>query len=159
MLLAVVSVAFAFQQPNSVLGVTVGAGPEGEVELGGRGEAWLADELSVELGVTTPTTLDRWTADAAVRWRPDVLCLACEERALVSFGVGVGGFVVPDVTLEGPWSWTVGPDLAATFVYWAAPSMGLSVCARGGFGGRVVGEAIDDAALTGWGYASVGLAF
>ena len=83
--------------------------PRGErrhaVLIGGRGEAWFADELSAELGAGTLGEVgDGFGVDTAVRWRPDILCIGCEYRVAVSFGVGIGGTITPDPQFDGPWA-------------------------------------------------------
>lgn len=159
MLLALTSMAVAHQPPNSVLGVTVGATADGAFGLGGRGEAWIADEVSVELGMTTDPDFAGFGADLALRWRPDALCFACDRRVLATFGVGIAGSTVPDVKLASPWPWAVGPDVVGTVVYWLSPTYGLALSLRGGGGPRFVGDALDAAEPAGWGFATLGLAF
>jgi hypothetical protein len=151
--------AFAFQPPNTWFGVTAGASPAGVV-FGARGEAWLYDEVSVELGAATDADLDALHADLAFRWRPDGLCFGCDGRTQVTFGVGLAGFTTPDLQLDGPWAWAVGPDLVGTFVQWLGPAQGLTVSLRGGGGAAAVGDPRDSALEpTGWVFGSVGLAF
>jgi hypothetical protein len=155
-LLAIASVALAFDPPNSTVSVSAGLGGEA-LALGVRGEAWLGDELSGELGVTTDPDFAIFGADLALRWRPDIVCIACDRRALGTFGIGVGGFLTPDLQLEDPWQWAVGPDAIATFVYWFDTAHGLTVSVRGGGGPKFNGTEMDGAA--GWGIGSVGFAF
>lgn len=143
------------QQPNSTLGVSIGS----PSLIGGHGEAWLADELSIEIGAGALGSVEPFSFDATVRWRPDILCLACGHRALVTIGIGVGSVIVPSVGFEGPWSFAVGPDLAATGVYWMSPAVGLALSLHGGVGPRWEGTAFDALEVGPWGFATVGLAF
>lgn len=147
--------ALAYQPPNSTLGASLGY----PSLVGGRGEAWLADELSAEIGAGTLGAADPFGFDLTFRWRPDILCLACDKRALVTFGIGVGSTIIPPVGFEGPWAFAVGPDLAATAVYWLSPSLGLSLSAHGGVGPGWVGDALDEITVTPWGFGSFGLGF
>jgi hypothetical protein len=150
-----VSVAAAFDSPNS----TVGASGGYPWLVGGRAEAWFADELSFELGAGALGEADPLGVDLTFRWRPDVLCFACGGRALVTLGIGVTGLVRPDFELEDPWAWAVGPDVAATFVYWFNPAYGLMVGAHGGAGPGFVGDAFDDPSVEPWVFGTFGLAF
>jgi hypothetical protein len=143
------------QSPNSTIGASVGS----PYLLGGHGEAWLADEASVEVGAGALGGVEPFGFDATLRWRPDILCLACGRRALVTLGVGVGTVVVPSVGFEGPWSFAAGPDLAATAVYWMSPAVGLALSVHGGIGPGWEGTAFDEITVAPWGFATAGLAF
>ena len=156
MWLLTMGVALAYEPPNSTLGVSVGT----PWLVGGRGEAWFADELSAELGGGTLGDVGTgFGLDTAVRWRPDVLCLGCEYRVSVTFGVGIAGLVEPAPGFDGPWAFAVGPDLIGTFVYWFSPTYGLALSARGGAGPGWVGDDFDAITLRPWAFGTVGLAF
>lgn len=148
--------AQGYQTPNSTIGPSVGL----PWLIGGRGEAWFADELSVELGAGTLGQVgDGFGMDAALRWRPDALCFGCEARTLLTLGVGVGSTIEPAPGFDGPWQFAVGPDLVATFIYWFGPTYGLAISARGGAGAGWEGTAIDEPSFAPWAFGTVGLAF
>ena len=156
LLLSIAVPALAWEPPNSTLGVSGGT----PWLVGARGEAWFADELSAEVGAGTLGEVgEGFGVDTAVRWRPDLLCFGCEYRVALSLGVGIGGLVEPDLQLDGPWAFAVGPDLAATFVYWFSPTYGLAVSARGGIGAGWSGDAFDEIAPRPWAFGTIGLAF
>ncbi|MEZ4238691.1 MAG: hypothetical protein R3F59_21575 [Myxococcota bacterium] len=145
-----------YQPPNSTLGVSGGT----PWLVGARGEAWFADELSGEIGGGTLGEVDdNFGVDFAVRWRPDALCFGCESRALLTFGVAVAALIEPAPGFEGPWDFAVGPDLAATFVYWFGPTYGLAISARGGVGAGWTGDVFDEVTPRPWGFGTLGLAF
>lgn len=151
-----------YQSPNSTVGVSVGTPWLVSV----RGEAWFADEASFELGVGALGRAESQVGlDWALRWRPDFACLGCESRALVTFGLGVGGTVQSDLSFDGgaafddPWGFAVGPDLAATFAWWLSPTMGLTLGARGGVGAAWAGSDLDVIEPGSWAFLTGGLAF
>lgn len=145
-----------YQPPNSTLGASVGT----PWLVGGRGEAWFADELSAEIGAGTFGAVeDGFGLDLAVRWRPDGLCLGCDRRALVTIGLGLGGTIEPAPGFDGPWQFAAGPDLAVTFVYWFGPTYGLAISARGGGGPGWTGDRFDELTPTPWAFGTLGLAF
>jgi hypothetical protein len=145
-----------FQPPNSIIGVSVGY----PWLIGGRGEAWFADEGSVELGAGTAGDVgDTLGTDWAVRWRPDFACLNCGEQILVTFGLGLGGLVVPDLQLDGPWEFAVGPDLVATGVLWFSTTVGFQLSGRVGIGPGWVGDEFDAIEAKPWAFLTAGLAF
>ena len=151
-----VPLASAYEPPNSTLGVSVGT----PWLIGGRGEAWFADELSAELGAGTLGEVGNgFGLDTAVRWRPDILCFGCEFRLQLTFGIGIGALVVPDLELDGPWAFAVGPDLAGTFVYWFGPTYGLAISARAGMGAGWVGDDFSELTPKPWAWGTIGLAF
>lgn len=155
-MILLVPAAYAWQPPNSTLGASVGL-PN---TLGGHGEAWFADELSLAVGAGTTMDPPKDTPmgmDAAFRWHPEPLCLLCDRRAMVTLAVGAGCVVLPDVQLDAPWDWAVGPELSATFVYWFSPAYGLSVTANGGGGPALHGTQMDGARP--WMFGTLGLAF
>ncbi|MEQ1570673.1 MAG: hypothetical protein ABMA64_33905 [Myxococcota bacterium] len=144
--------AVAYQPPNSTLSASAGT----PWLVGGRGEAWYADELSIEVGagIDDPGPVG---IDAALRWRPDAICVACDRRAMLTFGVGVGAVLHPDFAFEDPLPWAVGPDAIATFVYWFSPAYGLAISGRGGAGPRFAGTSLDG--VEPWGFGAIGIAF
>lgn len=146
-----------YQAPNSIIGVGVGY----PTLVTARGEAWIGDQVSTEIGVTWPTTLpiQSLTIDTALRWRPDALCIGCGGRGLLGFGLGVGGYVVPDLTLTDAWGFAAGGDLASTAVFWFTPTFGAQASARVGAGPGWVGDASAGLAPTVWTHGTVGLAF
>lgn len=159
MVLIFASTAFAQQgypSPNSTLGVSVGT----PWLLGGRAEAWFADEASFEAGAGTLGAIgDGLGVDWAIRWRPDFVCIACDQRVQGSFGVGVGGLVTPDFTFDGPWAFAVGPDLVGTFVFWIDTKIGLQASGRAGVGAGWVGDDFSEVAAEPWLFLTVGMAF
>jgi hypothetical protein len=145
-----------YQSPNSTIGASVGT----PWLVGGRGEAWFADELSAEIGAGTLGAVgDGFGLDAAVRWRPDGLCFGCTSRALLTLGIGIGGTIEPAPEFDGPWQFAVGPDVAATFVYWFGPTYGLAISARGGVGPGWTGDVFDELTPEPWAFGTLGLAF
>lgn len=157
LLLALLSFAASAQGwrgPNALVGV--GIAPWGPAV---RGEAWMATEITGELGLGV-RDLDPSApvADWALRWRPRFACFGCEGRALATVGLGVGGTVAPDLS-GGPWALGVGPDFAATAVYWASGSTGLQVTGRAGFGPTVLTDAVALGVYEPWFMVSAGLAF
>lgn len=151
-----VAMAQGYQRPNSLVGPSVGS----PWLVGGRGEAWYADELTAEIGAGALGAIgDGLGVDMALRWRPDGLCFGCESRTLLTIGVGVGGIIEPVLTFDGPWSFAAGPDLALTGVYWLSPTYGLALSLRGGAGYGWTGTAFDDYTIVPWGFATIGLAF
>ena len=151
-----------YQSPNSTLGV--GVGTPWLVSV--RGEAWVGDEASFEVGVGALGAVDPDLGlDWAVRWRPDFGCFGCSGRVLVTLGAGVGGLVTSDLSLDGgsafdePWGFAVGPDLAATFTYWFTPTMGFMLSGRAGIGGAWVGDDLSVIEPTPWAFLTAGLSF
>lgn len=145
-----------FKWPNSLVGVTGGT----PMLLGLRGEQWLSDDVTGELGVGVTTVDDLELAfDWAFRWRPDFACLGCGTKALVTIGVGPGGTVIPPAGFDGPWVYSVGLDLGVNGVAWVGPAIGLTAGVRVGGGAQVEGTEFDDLAGTGWVMGSAGLAF
>lgn len=145
-----------YQTPNSTIGASVGT----PWLVGGRGEAWYADELTAEVGAGALGTVGEGLGvDVALRWRPDALCFGCTSRALATIGVGLGGTIEPVLTFDGPWTFAAGPDLAVTGVYWLSPTYGLALSLRGGGGWRWTGTALADGGVGPWGFATLGLAF
>jgi len=150
----------AYQVPNTVVGLSFGT--VGTPVLGVRGEAWFADEGSFELGANALLASDVddvLVADWAIRWRPDFACLNCGEQVLVTFGLGLGGLVAPDLELDGPWSFAVGPDLVATGVVWFSTNVGFQLSGRFGIGPGWEGDNFDEIEATPWAFLSLGLAF
>lgn len=154
-LLLCLPTARAYQPPNSTLSASIGY----PALLSGRGEAWLADELSVEIGAGALGEVDPFGFDTSIRWRPDLLCFACGQRALVTLGFGAGGVINPPVGFDGPWAFAAGPDVAVTAIYWFSPVVGLSLSAHGGVGPGFVGDDFGDVSVEPWGFGGLGLAF
>jgi hypothetical protein len=128
--------------------------------VGGRGEAWLAEGVSGELGAGTLGEVgDAVGFDWALRWRPDFACLNCGEQVLATFGLGVGGLVVPDFQLEDPWELAVGPDLAATGVVWLSKRVGIHLTGRVGVGPGWLGTDFSTVEVKPWAFLTAGLAF
>src|SRR5687767_13848408 len=97
-LFAAAALAQGYRSPNSTVGVSVGT--PWLVSL--RGEAWVGDEASFEVGVGTLGAVDQQIGlDWAIRWRPDFACFGCDGRVLATLGVGVGGLVTSDLALDG----------------------------------------------------------
>jgi hypothetical protein len=148
----------AFRRPSSVLAVTAGS----PVLVGVRAEQWLTDDVEGELGAglqSTDTDPLALAFDWAIRWRPDFACLGCGGRALVTFGLGPGGTVVPPAGFDGPWAFAVGADLGANLVVWVSPNMALQLGARGGGGAAWTGTEFGALGGAGWGAGSLGVAF
>lgn len=145
-----------YSWPNALVGVTAGT----PTTLGLRGEQWLSDDVTGEIGAGV-TRFDELALafDWAIRYRPDFACVGCGSKALVTFGAGPGGTVVPPPAFEGPWAYSVGLDLAANGVLWVGPAVGLTIGVRGGGGVGVVGTAFDDLSGTGWVMGTAGVAF
>jgi hypothetical protein len=147
-----------WRYPSSVVGISAGS----PSLLSVRGEQWLADDIEAEVGAgLRALEVEPVSAafDWALRWRPDVACLGCGGRALVSFGVGPGGTVVPGPGFEGPIAFAVGGDVGANLVIWLNPNLGLNLSGRGGGGVGWTGSAVGDLAGAGWGMGTVGFAF
>ena len=156
-----------FHTPNSLIGVS--GGIPSVVSL--RGEAWMTEGATFEVGVGAPLPLlNAWldgTAgrgepavfDGALRWRPRFLCVGCGQRVLGTFGVGLGGLVTPAPELLGPWRWAVGPDVAATLVAWSTPEVGWQLSARVGGGPEFVGNRFREPQPALWAFGTVGMAF
>lgn len=145
-----------YQSPNSIVGVSAGT----PLTLSLRGEAWMADEIEGELGVGFRNLDDLDLGfDYAVRWRPDIGCIGCGGRVLLSLGVGPGGLVLPPPGFDGAWSFAVGGDLGANLVFWMSPTVGLDLSVRGGGGAAWTGTDLGDLSGTGWVMGTVGLAF
>lgn len=161
-LLSAAAVAQGYQAPNSTLGVGVGVPWLASV----RGEAWVGDEASFEVGVGTLGLVEENLGlDTAVRWRPDFACFGCDGRVLATLGAGVGAIVTTDIDLSGgkafddPWAFAVGPDVAATGTYWFTPTIGFAVTGRGGIGASWVGDGFTDLGAAYWAHLTAGLAF
>ncbi|HHO53116.1 MAG TPA: hypothetical protein ENK18_20135 [Deltaproteobacteria bacterium] len=146
-----------YQAPNSIVGVGVGY----PTLITARGEAWIGDQVSTEIGVTWPSTIpiQSLTIDTALRWRPDALCIGCGGRGLLSFGAGAGGYVVPDLTLTESWRFAAGGDLVGTAVFWINTTFGLQASARAGGGPGWVGLGTTGITPAIWAHGTVGLAF
>lgn len=143
-----------WHRPNSLVGV--GVSPQGPSV---RGEAWLATEITGELGVgLRDFDTERPMGDWALRWRPRFACFGCGERLLATLGVGVGGTVLPDLS-GGPWGLGLGPDVVATGIWWASRSTGVQVSARAGFGPVVSTDGFEVDVVEPWFTLSAGLAF
>ena len=165
--LSTVALAQNFQAPNSTLGVSGGS----PVLMSVRGEAWITRQVSTELGVglSVPGAERLFGVqgaepaapvfDAALRWRPPVLCLGCGERVLGTVGIGVGSVVAPAVDLADPWTWALGADLCATAVYWFTPTSGIHATLRGGAGPEWVGSNLGDPGFGWWAFGTLGFAF
>jgi len=143
-----------YQAPNTLLWASVGS----PWLLGVRGEAWMADQVSFELGgggLGPDATLG---FDWAARWRPDPLCINCGNRDLITLGVGPGGWVIPPID-DDAWGLAVGGDLGANYVHWFTPTFGFTLSARGGVGAGWVDLAFDDAELAWWAFGGAGMTF
>jgi len=148
--------AFAedFQPPNSLVWAAAGT----PWLVSGRGEAWLADQASVELGVGGLGPDDVLGFDWAIRWRPDPLCIRCGERDLVTLGIGPGGLVVPSFD-GGAWSTAVGGDLGVNYVHWLSPTLGLTISGRAGVGASFVDLDFSAVEPAFWAFGGAGVAF
>lgn len=169
MLLLVVTAAVAapLHTPNSLLGVSAGTPTLVSV----RGEAWMAEAASFEIGGGVPLeTIEAWldgaalgsspiTFDAVLRWRPRFLCVACERPLSASFGLGLGTQITPNVELLGPWTWALGPDVVATLVAWSSPTLGWHFSVRAGGGPEWTGNELRQPTPTFWAHGTLGLAF
>jgi hypothetical protein len=144
-----------FPWPNSMIGFSVGT----PWLVGGRAEAWLADAVSGELGAGTLGEVEDIGFDWAIRWRPDFACLNCGEQVLATFGVGIGGLVVPDLQLEDPWELAVGPDLSVSGIVWVSSRVGFHLTGRAGVGPGWVGTDFSEIEARPWAFLSTGLAF
>lgn len=154
MLVATAAFGQDWHHPNTLIGV--GAAPWG---LTVRGEAWLATEVTGELGFgLRGFDVEQPVADWALRWRPRFACFHCGEQLLATLGLGVGGVVVPGLSGD-PWLIGAGPDFAATGAYWVSRNTAFQITGRVGLGPVVP---VNDIALDGieaWYMLSGGLAF
>lgn len=150
--------AHAWEPPNALVGVGIGA-PWG---VSVRGEAFLAEQVSGELGVgLNDFSLDTPMADWALRWRPDLVCFGCDQKLQASLGIGIGGTVRvdPEEGFAGTWSLGVGPDLVASGVYWFSSNAGLQLTGRVGFGPTLLTDGFAVDVVEPWAMISAGLAF
>lgn len=143
-----------YQPPNTTVQAALGT----PYLVALRGEQWLAEGVSGQLGVAADSTFESFGGTWAVRWRPDFACINCGERIMVTLGLGPGGLVGADFD-GGPWGFTVGGDLDATGVYWFSTSVGLSVSVNGGLGASWIGTDFGALDTTPWFYGALGLAF
>jgi hypothetical protein len=143
-----------FQPPNSLVWGAVGT----PWLVSGRGEAWLADQASVELGAGGLGPEADLGFDWAVRWRPDPLCINCGQRDLLTLGIGPGGLVVPSFD-GGSWGLSVGADLGANYVHWLSPTLGLTISGRAGVGAGFLDLDVGNAEADFWAFGGAGLAF
>jgi hypothetical protein len=142
-----------YPSPNTLLWASVGTPWLASV----RGEAWLADEVTGELGVGGFGD-DTLGLDWAIRWRPEFLCFGCGGSDLLTIGIGPGGLVAPPVDRDD-WGVAVGGDLGIAYVHWLSKQTGLTVAGRGGAGAAFVDADIQGAGFGWWGFGGVGLAF
>lgn len=142
-----------FQPPNTLVWASVGQ----PWVLSVRGEAWLADEITGELGVGGLGD-DALGLDWAIRWRPDALCIGCGGSDLLTIGLGPGGLVAPPVERDD-WGVVLGGDLGVAYVHWLSKKTGLTVAGRGGAGAAFVDADIGNSELGWWAFGGVGLAF
>lgn len=157
----------SYSTPNSLIGVSGGT----PAVLSVRGEAWMAEGASFEIGGGVPLrTVNAWLDneslgpepvifDAALRWRPRFLCVGCGRRVLGTFGLGLGAVVTPDVELLGPWTWALGPDAVATVVAWSTPTVGWHASLRLGGGAEWQGQELRSPRPAFWGMGTLGMAF
>jgi len=143
-----------FQAPNSLLWGAVGT----PWLVSGRGEAWMADQVSFELGAGGLGPDASLGFDWAIRWRPDPLCINCGERDLVTIGIGPGGLVVPPLDQDN-WGLAAGGDLGVNYVHWMSPTLGLTVSGRAGLGAQWPDLDFGDAELGFWAFGGAGVAF
>jgi len=141
--------------PNVV--VTAAVGRPAVVSL--RAEAWLADQFSAEIGFGLPDLdLEELAADLTFRFRPDVLCIGCGGRDLVTIGFGVAAVGTADADFDA-WRLALGPDVAVTAVHWFTPQLGVQATLRGGAGPSLVGPDATVEAVDWWTFGGIGLSF
>jgi len=146
--------AVEWPEPNVIVGVS--AGRPAAIAL--RAEAWLADQLSAEVGFGLPRfDVETLSADLTLRLRPDLFCVGCGRRDLLVVGVGLAGVGTADADFDD-WRLVVGPDVAVTGVHWFTPELGLQATVRGGLG-PVLGPDASFEAVDWWTFGSLGLSF
>jgi len=142
-----------YPSPNTLLWASAGTPWLASV----RGEAWLADEVTGELGLGGLGD-DTLGVDWAIRWRPERLCFGCGGSDLLTIGVGPGGLVAPPIDRED-WGLAVGGDLSIAYVHWLSKKTGFTVAGRGGAGAAFVDTDLQGAELGYWAFGGAGLAF
>lgn len=151
---AMPAMAQDFQAPNTLLWGAVGTPWTASV----RGEAWLADQASGELGVGMLGEAAPVGFDWAIRWRPDFACILCGQRDMITLGLGPGGLVSAPID-DDVWALSVGGDLAGNFVHWFSPTLGLTISGRIGVGAGFVDFDPSGSELDVWMFGGAGLAF
>lgn len=151
---AMPAMAQDFQAPNTLLWGAVGTPWTASV----RGEAWLADQASGELGVGFAGDADPVAFDWAIRWRPDFACILCGKRDMITLGLGPGGLVSAPIATD-QWVVSIGADLGGNFVHWLSPALGLTISGRIGAGPGFVDFDPGTSSFGMWAFGGAGLAF